>query len=155
MMYCNECGTKLAEGEKFCSNCGKKIEENTSQEETNKTKSKKIKFRVDDVVNKENVLNSTNKVAYIANGWALQIRNRGIDFASILAIISFFFSIAYASNEESALAFFVVFGASLLVSFIIVMIFNTIAFMVRMGAEVIQLLDDIKNKTVGNMSIEK
>lgn len=146
MMYCNECGTKLAEGEKFCSNCGKKIEENTSQEETNKTKSKKIKFRVDDVVNKENVLNSTNKVAYIANGWALQIRNRGIDFASILAIISFFFSIAYASNEESALAFFVVFGASLLVSFIIVMIFNTIAFMVRMGAEVIQLLDDIKNK---------
>lgn len=27
MMYCNECGTKLTEGEKFCSNCGKKIEE--------------------------------------------------------------------------------------------------------------------------------
>ena len=145
-MFCNKCGTEITENEKFCSKCGKKIEEITNQEDTDKTKSKKIKFKVDDVVNKESVLNSTNKVAYIANAWALQIKNRGIDFAGIVAIISFFASIVYASNEESALAFFVVFGISLLVSFIIVMIFNTMAFIVRMGAEVIQLLDDIKNK---------
>lgn len=28
-MYCNECGTEITEGENFCSNCGKTVEECT------------------------------------------------------------------------------------------------------------------------------
>ncbi len=149
-MFCNKCGTEITENEKFCSKCGKKIEEITCQEETKKTKSKRIKFKVSDVVNKENVLNSTNKVAYIANGWALQVRNRGIDFAIILAIIYFIIACVVSSNvsyyEDETEIFLSTFGTGLLYSIIVVLVFNTTAFIIRMGGEIIQLLDDIKNK---------
>ena len=149
MMYCNECGTKLAEGEKFCSNCGKKNEEEYVNTDT-KQENKKIKFKVSDVVNKENVLKSTNRVAYIANGWALQVRRRGIDFAIILAIIYFIIACVASSNvpyyEDETEIFFSPFGTGLLYSIIVAITFNTVAFIIRMGAEVIQLLDDIKNK---------
>ncbi len=41
---------------------------------------------------------------------------------------------------------FLTFGSGILYSIVIVMIFNTTAFIIRMGAEVIQLLEDIKRK---------
>lgn len=148
-MYCNECGAELIKGENFCSNCGKKIESEYVNTNT-KQENKKIKFKVSDVVNKENVLNSTNKVAYIANGWALQVRNRGIDFAIILAIIYFIIACVASSNvpyyEDGTGIFLSTFGTGLLYSIIVALVFNTTAFIIRMGGEIIQLLDDIKNK---------
>jgi len=153
-MYCNKCGTEIEEKEKFCSNCGKSVKECTEigQEEGTHINNRKIKFKVSDVVNRENVLNSTNKVAYIANGWALRVRNRGIDLAVITVIIFFIVAcisssdIPYGSNESSEGVFLSTFGIGILYSIITVMVFNTVAFVIRMGAEIIQLLDDIKNK---------
>jgi len=145
-MYCNKCGTEIEDEEKFCSNCGRAVEECT------RVNNRKIKFKVGDVVNKENVLNATNKVAYIANGWAVQVKNRGENLAIIISMIYFIIAmssaseIPYGSNESSGMVFLTTFGIGILYSIITVMVFNTIAFVIRMGAEVIQLLDDIKNK---------
>lgn len=143
-MICYKCGTKITENEKFCSNCGRAVEEKTSKN------SKNIKFRVSDVVNKENVLKSTNRVAYIANGWAVQVRNRGENLAIIISIIYFIVAFVVSNNvpyyENEVEVFFSTFGMGLLYSIIVAITFNTVAFIIRMGAEIIQLLDDIKNK---------
>ena len=146
-MYCNKCGTEIEEKERFCSNCGKSVEEIIKN-------NKKIKFRVADVVNKQNVLNSTNKVAYIANGWAVQVRNRGGNLAIIIGIIYFIIAISlasevpYYSTESSGSVFLSTFGIGILYSVLTYVIFNTVAFVIRMGAEVIQLLDDIKTNKI-------
>lgn len=145
-MICYKCGTKITENEKFCSNCGKKIEDSSVNTDT-KQESKKIKFKVSDVVNKENVLKSTNRVAYIANGWAVQVRKRGENLAIIISIIYFLIACANIPYDGDGTGFFFsTFGTGLLYAIIVVITFNTTAFIIRMGAEVIQLLDDIKNK---------
>lgn len=152
-MNCKKCGNELEEGEKFCGKCGSpQVTENTDNN-TSKQKSKsKIKFSVAEVINKSDVISSSNRVAYIAKGWALQVRNRGQNLAIIIGIIYFFIAIASSSNipynsSESAFWVFIsTFGIGLIYCAIIIMVFNTIAFIIRMGAEVIQLLDDIKKQ---------
>ena len=145
-MYCRRCGSKLNDEIEFCNKCGTKVKSNVRNVKSNTTN--EIKYKVSDVVNRESVLSSTNKVAYIANGWALKIKDRGITVAIIIVAISFFVGIANATYPSSLETFISIFGGGLLSAFIIVMCFNTTAFIIRMGAEVIQLLDDIKNKEV-------
>ena len=141
-MFCNKCGNELEEDMSFCNKCGAKVSNVVSKESF---KTNEIKYKVSDVVNKQSVLNSTNKVAYIANGWALKIKDRGIAIAVIIIVITFLVGAANSQYVNSGEAFLAIFGAGLLSAFIIVMSFNTTAFIIRMGAEVIQLLDDIKN----------
>ena len=149
-MYCNKCGNKVEDGMMFCNKCGHKIGEDVLK--TNNIKNAKIKVNIADVVNKKSVLNSTNKVAYIANAWALKIKNRGITLGTIVGIIFFIIaissasSVSYYSGESSAGVFFSTAGMGLLYAVIIIAVFNTTAFIIRMGAEIIQLLDDIKKK---------
>lgn len=112
-----------------------------------------FKFRVSDIINRKDLLNSTNHVSYITKGWAFKVRNRGINIAIIIAIIYFIIAISnstsinvYNSNVSSAGIFFSTFGMGLLYAVIIAIIFNTVAFIIRMIAEIIQLLQDIKDK---------
>lgn len=151
-MNCSKCGNKINEDMKFCNKCGNKISEGNTQEEN--INNEKIKVNVADVVNKKSVANSTNRVAYIANAWALQIRNRGTTFAIIIGIIYFFMAMDAFSNinDSSVDVFFSTFGMGLLYAIIIVAVFNTTAFIIRMGAEVIQLLDDIKKNNAKEKS---
>lgn len=147
-MYCNKCGNKVEDGMMFCNKCGHKIGEDVLK--TTNIKNAKIKVNVADVVNKKSVLNSTNKVAYIANAWALKIKNRGITLGTFVGIIFFIIAIVSSvsnySDELSAGVFFSTAGMGLLYAVIIIAVFNTTAFIIRMGAEIIQLLDDIKKK---------
>ena len=143
-MFGRKCGKEIKEGLKFCENCGSKV---VNLESKNGREHKgKIRFKVADVVNAESVLKSTNKVAYVANGWALQVRKRGIDIAVIIGIIFFFIAMEASDGNMGETVFFSTFGSGILYSIVIVMIFNTTAFIIRMGAEVIQLLEDIKRK---------
>lgn len=134
-MYCKECGKELKQEEKVCENCGRKVENNDKAK-------KKINFKVADVVNANNVLASTNRVAYIANGWALKVRKRGENISIIIVIVSFFIAIGISDGDK----FLSIFGSGVLYSIITAMVFNTVAFIIRMGAEAIQLLEDIKQK---------
>ena len=143
-MYCRKCGTKLSEDMEFCKKCGTKVKKDEDDEQI--PSKKEIKYSASDVVNSESVLNSTNRVAYIANGWALKIRDRGITFAVIVAVITFFAGIANETSTSSTGTFLEIFIPGLIGAFLIFLSFNTTAFIIRMGAEVIQLLDDIKNK---------
>ena len=153
-MKCENCGNELTDEMQFCNNCGAKISNvnNEEKKEEEKKLPKKIKINVMDVINRKDTLNTTNKVAYIAKGWALQVRNRGQNLAIIVALIYFVVGIVASSNipYNSSVSGFQVFisqfGRGILYAILIVMIFNTTAFVIRMGAEVIQLLDDIKNK---------
>lgn len=137
-MKCPRCGNEMEEimqGGFSCPNC-----------KQNNNEKKKIKIELTDVINKESTLNATNKVAYIANGWALQIKNRGTNFAIIIVLIFFIlaiFAVNNASYDDDGV-FFSTFGMGILYAVLVVMIFNTVAFIIRMGAEIIQLLDDIK-----------
>lgn len=141
-MYCRKCGNELVEGVTFCNKCGTKID---SSEKSSNNK-QNIKFKVSDVVNKDSVIDATNRVAYIANGWALQVRKRGVDIAIIVGIIYFIMgTVALSESSGGVGAFFTTFGIGLLYAFCIVMVFNTTAFIIRMAGEIIQLLDDIKN----------
>lgn len=141
-MFCKECGNEIKEGLKVCENCGSEVT-NFEGKKGYKHK-KKIRFKVSDVVNAESVLKSTNKVAYIANGWALQVRKRGADIAVIIGIIFFFIAMEVSDGNIGETVFLSMFGSGILYSIAIVIIFNTTAFIIRMGAEVIQLLEDIK-----------
>lgn len=138
-MYCRECGKELKEGKTVCENCGKKVENNDKA-------NRKIKFKVADVVNADSVLASTNRVAYIANGWALQVRKRGENIAIIIVIVFFFIAMGISDGEFETAEFLSTFGSGVLYSIITAMVFNTVSFIIRMGAEVIQLLEDIKQK---------
>lgn len=139
-MFCKECGNEIKEGLKICENCGSKVV-NLENKEGHDNK-KKIRFKVADVVNTESVLKSTNRVAYIANGWALKVRKRGENISIIIVIVSFFIAMGISDGDR----FFSIFGSGVLYSIITAMVFNTVAFIIRMGAEVIQLLEDIKQK---------
>lgn len=146
-MKCSECGNELKENMMFCNKCGAKIGEKKNKKEN----ARKIKFKVSDVVNQSNVLNATNKVAYIANGWALQVKKRGENLAIIVGVIYFIMACmglgdALSYSDSAGSVFFTTFIMGVIYCVAIVMVFNTVAFIIRMGAEVIQLLEDIKNK---------
>ena len=144
-MYCSKCGNDIKDGDEVCSNCGKPVDDQEEKKVENKYR--RIKIRVGEVINKNAVLNSTNKVAYIANGWALQVKNRGEFFGILTFIIFFFIGVATQSSIGGNTQFWIIYTiAGIIAMLIIIAIFNTIAFVIRMGAEVIQLLDDIKNK---------
>lgn len=150
--YCSYCGALLNGTEIKCPNCNKDLDrENVNNNTSNqKTKSKqKIKFSVAEVINKSDVINSGNRVAYIAKVWALQVRNRGKIFAIIFAIISAIYGFILqgdASYYDNVPYWLLGILLGIVIGFIIVAVFNTIAFIIRMGAEVIQLLDDIKKQ---------
>lgn len=148
-MYCGKCGNELKEGELFCGKCGYSEKEENADKKISEKKYKRIKIDVMEVINSKDVLNTKNKVAYIAKGWALQVKNRGQNFAIIAFIIYFIIGIAIQSNAGSIddTQYWLMYSAyGLLVAIIIIAIFNTTAFIIRMGAEVIELLNDIKNK---------
>lgn len=133
-MKCSKCGNEIQEDEKFCGVCGAK---------------QKLKFDINEVVNSQDMKSSSNKVAYIAKGWALQVKKRGDNFAIIAVIICIIMGIAMQANsvynDNTPYILFYIFYA--VISFIIIeMFFNTVAFVIRMGAEIIQLLEDIKTK---------
>lgn len=166
-MYCNKCGNKLKEGMNFCNKCGNDNQEdeqlvnlinrlenektgengkNEDKEEKN-TGNSKIKFNISDVVNSKDVQASSNRVAYIAKGWALQVRNRGENLAIIAVVLYVIMGIIIQSNasyQDSTPYWLLYIGYAVIAFIVIRMVFNTIAFIIRMGAEIIQLLDDIK-----------
>lgn len=149
-MYCEKCGSKLEEvvkGKLTCPKCGNSQEETKSN--NGESKKKRIKVDIGDVINTNDVLSATNKVAYIAKGWALQVRNRGQNFA-ILAFIGYliwgFILQGNASYMDDAPYWLIYAIYGIIAAVIIIAIFNTTAFIIRMGAEVIQLLDDIKHR---------
>lgn len=149
-MYCNKCGKELEEGMVYCNKCGAKLGEvgNEENKERN-TSSPKIKFRISDVINSKDVQASSNRVAYIAKGWALQVRNRGENLAIIAVIIYVIIGFVIQSNvsyQDSTPYWLLYIGYAVIAFIVIRMVFNTIAFIIRMGAEIIQLLDDIKMK---------
>lgn len=151
-MYCSKCGNELEEGMIFCNKCGNnnqednKNEDNGKREEKNNSSSK-IKFSIADVVNSKDVQASSNRVAYIAKGWALQVRNRGENLAIIAVVLYVIMGIIIQSNAsyQDSTPYWLLYIGYAVIAFIVVrMVFNTIAFIIRMGAEIIQLLDDIK-----------
>lgn len=152
----------------YCGNCGKKVEaqegiKNVISETVQKTrdekieqggKTKKLKFNIGEVINRKDLeVSTTNKVAYIAKGWAIQVKDRGSTFAIIALFICVLLGITLQSNSGTYddTQYWLIYGAyGIIAFFVILAVFNTVAFIIRMGAEIIQLLDDIKNKKEGN-----
>ncbi len=148
MIICSKCGNELEDDMIFCNKCGNELKkEESNADNKQEEKNNKSRLRIADVINEKNVGKSTNKVAAIANKWALSVRNRGTVFAVIAFLICFCPGVAMISDSygESSEGMLIILGGFIAV-FIITAIFNTIAFIIRMGAEIIQLLDDIKNK---------
>ena len=147
--FCRKCGNELKDDMIFCNKCGTKYVVDSKVNSFQPSKERRMRFKVSDVVNEKNVYQSTNRVAFIANGWALKVRNRGILVSSIIIIISFILMVVQASEsvasngDDTSL---LTLGMGLLYAFIAYVSFNTLAFIIRMGAEIIQLLDDIKNR---------
>ena len=144
-MFCRKCGKKISDDTEYCEKCGAKVV-NVTESSTEKTSKdmKKIRYSISDVVNKESVLNSTNKVACLAKGWALRVERTGTVLAVIIMIVAVCLGINSENSPSSGYTFFEYFIYGLISAFVVMASFNTIAFIIRMGAEVIQLLDDIK-----------
>lgn len=143
-MKCSKCGKEVNKEWKFCNYCGEEI----NNKEQKKQDVNNVKIDIGEVINSKEVANSTNKVAYIAKGWSLQVKNRGVTFAVLAFIVYFIYGIILQSNSSymDYTEYWLLYLFYGIIAYIIIRaVFNTTAFIIRMGAEVIQLLDDIKN----------
>ncbi len=153
-MICRKCGNELEEGEKFCGKCGtKQVLESANYYAVNevekKKKRKKAKFSLLEVINRDDLDETTNKVAYIAKCWALKVWNRGQNFGILAFIIYLVYGFILQSNTDyydKTQYWLIYFVYGIIAMLIIIAVFNTTAFVIRMGAEAIQLLNDIKEK---------
>lgn len=147
-LKCPKCGKKIENEWKFCNYCGESLNRKEEKKQHVNT-ANKVKVDIGEVINTEEVTSSTNKVAYIAKGWSLQVKNRGVTFAVLAFVIYFIMGIVMQSNSSyrDSTAYWLIYMFYGVIAYIIIRaIFNTTAFIIRMGAEVIQLLEDIKRE---------
>lgn len=113
---CNSCGTKLNEDAEYCNNCGAKYEKK-----------------------------KRNSVAVEAYKWSNRVSLKGIIIGTLICIVLIIGgTVSGATGDESAFFESLIYG--IILCYIIASIYSTIAFIIKMAAEAIQLLDDIKNK---------
>ena len=153
-MFCNKCGNEISEGEKFCRKCGAEAVDTNKETINNNYNSsnennKKPKIKIDNVINSNDLVHTRNETAYTAKAWALQVKNRGQNLGILALVIYIIIGFVVTGNATylDTTPYWLLYTVYGIVTMIVIIaIFNTIAFIIRMGAEVIQLLDDIKNK---------
>ena len=131
-MKCKKCGNELSDGMTFCNKCGTPVNNDVSNKNSF---SNNEKISINDVFD---IDKTSNRIALIAKKWALQMKKRGETLGILVFILMFIIAISTYSFE------YLIYGVITLL--VCIFWFRTIGFIIRMGAEVIQLLDDIKNK---------
>lgn len=169
-MYCNNCGNKLENGIRFCNKCGNKMSDKDNDEligfieklegnQTNKTHTNENKniqseninsnVKVEEIANERCARNYTNEVAKKSIYWAIKVKNRGFIFAVLMLFSCIGWGIYSAATLPTSIggwAFIVSLITSIILFCTITAIFYSISFFIRIGSEIIRLLENEKNK---------